>query len=719
MHNFSNVKRKLLSLILAGVVASSGMSAFASGSAVPFSNTPVNLIQNADFENPNNSTANWTISGNAWIINYNSYSGKSIHLDAGSNNTVKQSITVAQSGTYTASAWISTGGTGGKFSVRDVSSGAILAQATLDFNTTYTKYTLPAVELTAGQPIEIICAGGNGWVRGDEFSFTASGVFSDENLFANPHFDAGASGWNFQGSAGIANNNPYEGSHFYLDAGSANKISQTVTVPSAGYYHSSVWLSGSGEDASFSIRDTVTGNILQTLSVISSNDYTYYELPPVALTANQQIEIACTAGTGWVNGDSFGLYSVTDLLTNGTFESGATQPDGWNMVGWMMDRTSYNYLSAGGVDGGKCIGLATLTEENDAHWAQSLQLQPNTQYTLTGYMKAENITGSGVTGLHVNIPGNGTYASTFPNLYAHSKPGTKGTFDWKPFTVKFMTGSDGNISIECRLGYYSSTVIGTAYFDNLVLFEDKTARLMEASGTNVSVFTEHFDRTTITDANMAQWVARLNSAYNAYADLTGHTPFGGGHINILSDSTNMPVWAYSGNNIMWNRDYVGSELAKINGTDDWSFGILHEISHNFDLDEWSFDAELMANFKMYYAMDTLNGKVTQDRQYTGTALENYYKTNALESYSKTIEVRQNGYSGDGVTYTLIRIQKAVGWAPFKAAFREFQTLINPPQTSLAKFDKLLELIQKNYSQGGTQVYDTFPAGELDYVRGLL
>ena len=45
-----------------------------------------------------------------------------------------------------------------------------------------------------------------------------------------------------------------------------------------------------------------------------------------------------------------------------------------------------------------------------------------------------------------------------------------------------------------------------------------------------------------------------------------------------------------------------SDLTNINNDDNWSFAMLHEIGHNFDFDNWNFDGEFWANFKMYYVM---------------------------------------------------------------------------------------------------------------------
>lgn len=721
MQDFSKVKRKILSLILTGVIASSSIMAFASGDIPPLTDVPVNLVQNAGFDNPGSSTANWTITGSAWIISYNSYSGNSINLDPGSNNVAKQTVTVTEAGIYTASAWIAAGSTGGSFRLQDTATGAVLAEVSPSTNTAYTQYTLTTVELAAGQSIDIILSGGNGWVRGDEFSLALSSeVVPDDNLLINSNFNTN-DGWIFQGTAGINNSNPFDGNHFYLNSGSANQISQTVTIPSDGLYHIGGWLCGNGSGTQLLVQDASTGNTIKSLTFEPTSYYSIVELPPVSLTASQQVKITCIGGTGTLYGDSFVLYPVTDLMTNGTFEDGSISPIGWSRTAWNMNDSTFEYLADGGVDGGKCIKISTPTNENHARWIQNVQLEPNTYYTVTGYVKGENISGSGRFGANLNFSNATPYESTFSETAQSGDTYTKGTFGWKPFTVKFRTRENGAVGIECGLGYYASVAKGTVCFDNLILVKDNVTHFVEKHGEHVSVFLEHDLAQGITNQSYSTWVSRLNSAYEAYTDLTGYTPYNGGHINIFTNGIGIAAWARSGQDIMWNRDYVAPDLTEINTANNWSFGILHEIGHDFDMDPWKFDGEIMANFKMYYVLDTLNATVSKDGKYTytGTQFENFYKNDSGQSYNKTIALKQGGFNYDGITYTLVRVQKTVGWAPFKAAFREFQTLTNPPATKVAKFDKLLELVQKNYDANGTQVYDTFPTGELEYVRGLL
>ena len=84
-------------------------------------------------------------------------------------------------------------------------------------------------------------------------------------------------------------------------------------------------------------------------------------------------------------------------------------------------------------------------------------------------------------------------------------------------------------------------------------------------------------------------------------------------------------------------------------------------------------------------------------------------------YENTIKDRK-GYHNDGLTHCFIRIVDKIGWEPFKKTFREFLDNNINPSTNIGKFDKFLELLQKNYKPGSNEVKQTFPDGELEYIR---
>lgn len=264
--------------------------------------------------------------------------------------------------------------------------------------------------------------------------------------------------------------------------------------------------------------------------------------------------------------------------------------------------------------------------------------------------------------------------------------------------------------MACRLGNWWNLVSGKVMFDNLTIVPDNSLTRIE--GNNIYLDLESTDLTSISNTNLNKWINRLDNAYEAYEDLVGFTPYNGEKMGILSTHYYPGGWAVAGNPIKWHQIYVSPELANINNNDDWSFGILHEISHNFDIEGWNFNDEFWANTKMYFIVEALNAKVKSN--YIGAGLAEYYRNDCQDSYTKTILPR-TGFHHDALIYCFIRIKDRIGIEPFKATFRHFITTGENPPTKLAKFNRFLQLLQENYNPGGNEVESTFPPGELNYI----
>lgn len=169
----------------------------------------------------------------------------------------------------------------------------------------------------------------------------------------------------------------------------------------------------------------------------------------------------------------------------------------------------------------------------------------------------------------------------------------------------------------------------------------------------------------------------------------------------------------------WHQWYVRDELRRVNDRDDWSFGILHELGHDFDIEDlWNWDAEFWANFKMFYVVETLNARVRLGTtEYTGAGLETYYRTDAEESYIHTIA--KGIFGGDGLTYCFIRMKQAIaihtgqnGWLPFQQTFRYYLASGVQPATELDNFNLFLDKLTE---YAGYNVRSTFLPSELQTI----
>jgi hypothetical protein len=212
------------------------------------------------------------------------------------------------------------------------------------------------------------------------------------------------------------------------------------------------------------------------------------------------------------------------------------------------------------------------------------------------------------------------------------------------------------------------------------------------------------EKDTISIFKLRRWTKILNLAYIDYQELTGYTPVAGENIDIRvvdcsSKSDGVCVawaWAYVYGDalIEWNSNYVNDELQRIEKNDDWSFGILHEISHDFDKKNWSFDAELMANFKMAYFLEKRNGRIIQkNKYYIGKEVRNYYK---IADHGYDYAIKEKKYTNDFLTYIFLKINDDIGgWDIYKQVFRAMSDKSINSSNSVKFENFLIELENKS------------------------
>ena len=62
---------------------------------------------------------------------------------------------------------------------------------------------------------------------------------------------------------------------------------------------------------------------------------------------------------------------------------------------------------------------------------------------------------------------------------------------------------------------------------------------------------------------------------------------------------------------------------------DWGDTPMHELSHVFDNYKWNFDAETLAQLKLYYVIEQLNAKVYRPERYENNSGGWYTKSNSM------------------------------------------------------------------------------------------
>jgi hypothetical protein len=404
--------------------------------------------------------------------------------------------------------------------------------------------------------------------------------------------------------------------------------------------------------------------------------------------------------------------SRSNLLVNGDFESGSgSTPDGWLVESARVPDPLYQWDNGADCHNGRCVSIAIDTSApNDGRWIQALRLTPTAPLNLTGWIKGSNIVAQtpDMT-LGANVCENGTWTHSDAPM---------GTFGYKQVSVTFESDSTGEVTAGARLGFWNSVVAGRAWFDDLLLTSDDfSAR----SGDHITLVLEQDSLLTIPPKDIDRWLKHLDEAYVAYQDLVGSPPFSGEKIRILSVRQFPGGWAVAGQPVQWMKQYIGDQLRAVRLHDDWSFGIVHEIGHNFDLDyRWVWEAEMSANLKLYYVVSTLGGRVGQqgpggDTFYDGAGLKNFYQWLHDKNGSALV--------WDSITYRFIVISETIGWDPFKKTYRYFNTLkpseLPDPNSSTARLDRFQLFVQKLTDFSGTDVRGLFALGELDWVTTQL
>jgi hypothetical protein len=350
-------------------------------------------------------------------------------------------------------------------------------------------------------------------------------------------------------------------------------------------------------------------------------------------------------------------------------------------------------LDSGGVDNSSCVRIVN-NEFNYAGLYIIVELTPSNYYNCIGWIKSEEIElAEGATDTanidiaHIVIR---SANSSIPDRLQTSGDMYRVESDWKQVAYTFFAPY-GSIMLSCRLGSYDGDVKGTAYFDNIGIYE---LELLNYESKYFTLRIEPIDKERISDEALNDWLDKLDLVYEEYHNLVGSYPYYWEKITILSVLHNPGGWAVAGNPIKWNQKWVGEELESIENDGHWSFGIIHEIGHDYDMDaRWNFDAEHMANFKLTYVVEMLNAKVpTEFGYFQGEEIYDFWE----KLYEKNIN-DDDPANNDNVTYWFCKIVEEIGWEPFKETFRDYLdgTVTENPNSAIDRFNLFLDVLSSN------------------------
>jgi chitinase len=204
-------------------------------------------------------------------------------------------------------------------------------------------------------------------------------------------------------------------------SGSPSPPPETVPVWLPGLVTETVSASDSaGKSLTYSATGLPAGLSISSAGLISGT-------PTTAATSN----VTVTASSGTASGSASFTWTVNaqgtggGALTNGGFESGSLSP-------WTCQAGSSVVSSP--VHTGSYAALITPTSNTTGECDQTVTLQPNHSYTLTGWVQGPYA--------YVGVSG-GASASTWSS-----------TTSWNKLTVSFTTGSSGTVTVYVH-GWYA------------------------------------------------------------------------------------------------------------------------------------------------------------------------------------------------------------------------------------------------------------------------
>jgi len=154
------------------------------------------------------------------------------------------------------------------------------------------------------------------------------------------------------------------------------------------------------------------------------------------------------------------LTSPVQFAQEATFEDLALNH--WRIASWRNRPEQLSVSSDLPHQGAAALKIQVTEEPDDISLLQTISVEPNQQYRLTGWIRTENVA--------VDPREAGTIGACF-TLYgqADASESVLGTSDWKEITWEFNSGDATTLDIGCRLGHNGSTCTGTAWFDDLEL----------------------------------------------------------------------------------------------------------------------------------------------------------------------------------------------------------------------------------------------------------
>ena len=167
--------------------------------------------------------------------------------------------------------------------------------------------------------------------------------------------------------------------------------------------------------------------------------------------------------------NEFVALSSTNLIQNGSFENGQfapeNAPDGW-MQNTFNPGAIFSWSNESSFVGQRSVKIS-LPFLNDSRWLQTVAVEPQTNYLLSGWIKTENVENSPQA---VNAGANLSIMGSDDHIWTRT-PALLGTNDWTYVELLFNSQDNSELDIAARVGFYSGMTTGSAWFDQIELYK--------------------------------------------------------------------------------------------------------------------------------------------------------------------------------------------------------------------------------------------------------
>lgn len=213
-------------------------------------------------------------------------------------------------------------------------------------------------------------------------------------------------------------------------------------------------------------------------------------------------------------------------------------------------------------------------------------------------------------------------------------------------------------------------------------------------------------------SRLKRWADQLETAYDAFAALTGFRPFRCITVEGYKSAPHPGYagWVYPGRNtIHVDWDFLRRDLEKMNARrSDWNFCVLHEMGHMFDFGRpWNFEPELMTDLKVAYVMEQ-TGAAAAPAEFDDSTV--FYGGDIAQAYARLGRDFSREYNIFGCTKRFLEIKDRIGWEPFRKTFHHLQQR-SGIYTKLSGQQKLLLFTDTLARFSGRDIPGFFSAGE--------